>query len=53
MIEQIVKTHGRSATEGARVEVPYASMMARVYEDDHGALEEAHDVWQLTNTKQL
>lgn len=45
----VVLAHGRAAAEGARVEVPYNSMMTRLFSERHRGLEDASDIWESSN----
>lgn len=53
VVSDIVAAHGRGASDGARVEVPYAKMMQRVFSDEQLGFKGGEDSWQATNTNAL
>lgn len=50
MGSEIVAAHGRAASDGARVEVPYAKMMQRVFTENEVGFENVNDLWQAKNS---
>lgn len=53
IVAKVVDGHGRMAREGARVEVPYATMMERIRQDQHGPLAGLDKGWLIPNDSKL
>lgn len=53
ILAEIVKSHGKRAIDGAKVEVPFRQMLGRVMSDDPAGLDGANGTWALDNSKRL